>query len=52
MVSEHGVRITPPELMRADYQFTYVNDPTRLAALAESLPGASALALDIETASW
>ena len=38
--------------MNADYQVTYVNDPRRLAALAESLPGAPALALDIETASW
>lgn len=38
--------------MSADYQVTYVNDPRRLAALAESLPGAPALALDIETASW
>lgn len=38
--------------MSADYQVTYVNDSRRLAALAESLHGASALALDIETASW
>jgi hypothetical protein len=38
--------------MSANYQVTYVNDPRRLAALVESLPGASALALDIETASW
>lgn len=38
--------------MSTDYQVTYVNDPRRLAALAESLAGAPALALDIETASW
>lgn len=38
--------------MSTDYQVTYVNDPRRLAALAESLAGAPVLALDIETASW
>jgi hypothetical protein len=38
--------------MNADYQVTYVNDARRLAALAEALPTSSALALDIETASW
>ena len=38
--------------MKLDYQVTYVNDPHRLAALAEALPASSALALDIETASW
>ncbi|HEX8149815.1 MAG TPA: hypothetical protein VF591_21725 [Pyrinomonadaceae bacterium] len=38
--------------MSADYQVTYVNDQRRLAALAESLLAAPALALDIETASW
>jgi hypothetical protein len=38
--------------MKLDYQVTYVNDPRRLAALAEALPTSSALALDIETASW
>ena len=38
--------------MHLDYQVTYVNDPRRLAALAEVLPTSSALALDIETASW
>jgi hypothetical protein len=38
--------------MHLDYQVTYVNDPRRLAALAEALPTSSALAQDIETASW
>lgn len=38
--------------MNADYQVIYVNDSRRLAALAEALPTSSALALDIETASW
>lgn len=38
--------------MNADYQVTYVNDARRLAALAGALPASSALALDIETASW
>ena len=38
--------------MNADYQVTYVNDSRRLAALVEALPTSSALALDIETASW
>lgn len=38
--------------MKLDYQVTYVNDPRRLAALAEALQTSSALALDIETASW
>lgn len=38
--------------MNTDYQVTYVNDPRRLAALAGTLLGAPALALDIETASW
>ncbi|HEX8116480.1 MAG TPA: hypothetical protein VF521_04355 [Pyrinomonadaceae bacterium] len=38
--------------MNADYQVTYVNDPRRLAALAGALHASSALALDIETASW
>ncbi|MBV9926121.1 MAG: hypothetical protein JOZ96_13970 [Acidobacteria bacterium] len=38
--------------MNVDYQVTYVNDPRRLAALAGALHTSSALALDIETASW
>jgi hypothetical protein len=38
--------------MNADYQVTYVKDSRRLAALAEGLHASSALALDIETASW
>ena len=38
--------------MNADYQVTYVNDARRLEALAGALPDSSALALDIETASW
>ncbi|HEX7312652.1 MAG TPA: hypothetical protein VF297_01955 [Pyrinomonadaceae bacterium] len=38
--------------MSADYQVTYVNDAPRLAALSDALLDASALALDIETASW
>ncbi|MDT5270146.1 MAG: ribonuclease [Acidobacteriota bacterium] len=38
--------------MNLDYQVTYVNDPRRLAVLVEALPTSSALALDIETASW
>jgi 3'-5' exonuclease len=38
--------------MNVNYQVTYVNDPRRLAALAGVLPTSSALALDIETASW
>lgn len=38
--------------MNAEYQVTYVNDARRLAALAGALPTSSALALDIETASW
>jgi 3'-5' exonuclease len=38
--------------MNLDYQVTYVNDPRRLAALAGALLASSALALDIETASW
>ena len=38
--------------MNADYQVTYVNDARRLDALAAALPESSAVALDIETASW
>ena len=38
--------------MNADYQVTYVQAPRRLAALAEALARAPALAVDIETASW
>jgi hypothetical protein len=38
--------------MNADYQVTYVNDARRLDALAGALPASSAVALDIETASW
>ncbi|MBV8859467.1 MAG: hypothetical protein JOZ02_21220 [Acidobacteria bacterium] len=38
--------------MNADYQVTYVNDARRLAALAGALRAPSAIALDIETASW
>lgn len=38
--------------MKLDYQFTYVKDPRRLAALAGTLHASSALALDIETACW
>lgn len=38
--------------MNADYQVTYVNDARRLDALAVKLSAASAVALDIETASW
>jgi hypothetical protein len=38
--------------MNADYQVTYINDSRRLAALAEALLGAPAMAIDIETASW
>lgn len=38
--------------MDSDYQVTYVNDARRLDALAGALPASSAVALDIETASW
>jgi hypothetical protein len=38
--------------MNADYQVTYVNDARRLDALAAALPASTAVALDIETASW
>ena len=38
--------------MNADYQLTYHNASARFAALAESLLGAPALALDVEPASW
>ncbi len=38
--------------MNIDYSITYINDRRRLVALCERLGAATALALDIETASW
>src|SRR5215218_8993586 len=50
--SSQSIALRRRHAMNADYQVTYVNAPGRLAALAGALPTSSALALDIETASW
>ena len=38
--------------MKSDYRISFINDQSRLTALAEGLGAAPAFALDIETAEW